>query len=104
MRMKRRNPVGASQNRAEKIGRPAKLGYGAKLNAVKEQKGAYSPHSQLLSDRISIGVAIKASFYFSKPCRLCGWRISVLGQHGLDINYSRETCGLRTHLGEEWEM
>jgi hypothetical protein len=43
--MKRRNPVGASQNRAEKIGRPAKLGYGAKLNAVKEQKGAYSPHS-----------------------------------------------------------
>lgn len=42
MRMKRRNPVGASQNRAKQIGRPAKLGYGAKLNVAKTEGGLLS--------------------------------------------------------------
>jgi len=41
-RMKRRNPVGASQNRALKIGRPAKLGYGAKLNVAGTEGGLLS--------------------------------------------------------------
>jgi hypothetical protein len=40
--MKRRNPVGASQNRAIVIGRPAKLGYGAKLNAAETEGGLLS--------------------------------------------------------------
>jgi hypothetical protein len=40
--MKRRNPVGASQNRAI-IGCPAMLGYGAKLNAAETEEGLLSP-------------------------------------------------------------
>ncbi len=40
--MKRRNPVGASQNRAIAIGSPDKLGYGAKLNAAGTEGGLLS--------------------------------------------------------------
>jgi hypothetical protein len=60
--MKRRNPVGASQNRAPKIGRPAKLGYGAKLNAAGTEGGLLSSLVYLIKPFLTFSLWYDFSF------------------------------------------